>query len=306
MPREQIDIHLRYEGPDVDDGTMSLQDAVPVLQGLASAYGKLAATSDPHSTHRLRITGVKPGSVVFSIDVWTFLDQNAGVIQAAGVIGTVAAAIIGRIIWLVRAKKHVKNEPFREQIGRVNNTIIITNSQNVTLEMPLEVYELFKAGTLDTDLNKIVSPLSAGKIDAAELEARTPDGVVLRERIEAAERPYFETTNTVTTTTKPTWFTVRLNSVTKSTNRGFVYLLDGTRASYAYVGNDAMKLYTLVAHDGPIRVYCAAQMDENLKVISLDIYDLEKVQRELFPSESANNTPEPQRGERLIDLDDDE
>jgi hypothetical protein len=33
VPKEQIEIHLRYEGPDVNDGTMSIQDIVPVLEG---------------------------------------------------------------------------------------------------------------------------------------------------------------------------------------------------------------------------------------------------------------------------------
>jgi len=35
---------------------------VPVLQGFAAAYGKLAAMDDPNTTHRLRITAVRPGS----------------------------------------------------------------------------------------------------------------------------------------------------------------------------------------------------------------------------------------------------
>src|SRR5262245_9740556 len=87
MPSEQLEIRLKYDGPDVDDGSMSLQDAVPVLQGFASAYGKIAALEDPHSTHRLRITAVRPGSVVFALDVWQFLNDNAAVIQAVGVIG---------------------------------------------------------------------------------------------------------------------------------------------------------------------------------------------------------------------------
>ncbi|MGB7217241.1 MAG: hypothetical protein WBD07_00395 [Vicinamibacterales bacterium] len=286
MPKEQIDIHLRYEGPEVDDGSMSLQDAVPVLQGFASAYGKLAALEDPTSTHRLRITGVRPGSVVFALDVWTVLDTNARLIGAVGgIVGLTGTAIgiVAKIIGVIRAKKHVKKEPFREQIGQTNNTIIITNSQNVTIELPLNVYELFKAGTLDSDLNKITSPLREGHIDAAELEVRSVDGIVMRERIESAERPYFETMVTTTTTTKETPLVVRLNSVTKSTNNGFLYLLDGTRTPYSYKGDNPMQLYTLIAHDGPVRIRCVAYFDENLKPTLVDIYDLEKIQGELFP-----------------------
>jgi hypothetical protein len=294
MPREQVDISLRYEGPNVKDGTMSLQDAVPVLQGFASAYGKLAAFEDPSSTHHLRIVAVKPGSVLFALDVWTYLNENAGVIQAAGVIGGAATAIVATIIRLIRVKKHVRNEPYREQISQTPNTITVTNSQNVSIEMPLHVYEVFKAGTLDADLAKIVSPLRVGHIDAAEIEARSADGVVLRERVEVAERPYFEVTESVTVSTQRTSLVVRLNSVTKSTNRGFLYLLDGTRVSYTYRGEDPVKLYRLIAHDGPLRIECVAYMDENLKPTAVDVYDLEKVQGELFT--------DPRRG----DADDDD
>src|SRR5687767_11136407 len=59
VTKEQLEIHLRYEGPDVNDGTMSVEDIVPVLQGFSSAYGKLASTADPQSTHRLRIAAVR-------------------------------------------------------------------------------------------------------------------------------------------------------------------------------------------------------------------------------------------------------
>ena len=56
--------------------------------------------------------------------------------------------------------------------------------------MPLEIYDLFKGGSLDKDLDRLTSPLVEGRIDAAEIEARSIDGQVLRERITTEERPY--------------------------------------------------------------------------------------------------------------------
>ena len=70
MAREQIEIHLRYEGPDVDDGTMSVEDIVPVLQGFSSAYRKLVIRDDPESKHRLRLAAVRQGSADIILDVW--------------------------------------------------------------------------------------------------------------------------------------------------------------------------------------------------------------------------------------------
>src|SRR5204862_1145181 len=100
-----------------------------------------------------------------------------------------------------------------------------------------------------------------------------------------AERPYFETNQKPTTTTQETWLTVRLNSVTKTTNRGFLFLMDGTRATYTYVGNTPAQLYKMIAHDGAVRIRCTAYMDENLKPTSVDIYDLEPMQGHLFEPE---------------------
>ena len=173
---------------------MSLQDIVPVLQGFSSAYGKLAATDDPSSTHRLKISAVRPGSADIILEVWTTLGQNAAQLTAIGAIAAVlgvAYKIIQKIIGVSKIKRHVKRRPFKESI-KANNSIVIANSENVTLEVPLEVYELFKSGSIDKDLDRLTSPLVEGRIDAAEVEARPTDGEVLRERITAEERPYFE------------------------------------------------------------------------------------------------------------------
>ena len=40
---EKVDIVLEYDGPEVVDGTMPIDDLVPVLQGVAGAYGTIAA-----------------------------------------------------------------------------------------------------------------------------------------------------------------------------------------------------------------------------------------------------------------------
>src|SRR5713101_1739972 len=61
-PSEVVPFVLKYEGPEVDDGSMSIEDIVPVLQGFASAYGKIASEQGVGVQHRIRITGVERGS----------------------------------------------------------------------------------------------------------------------------------------------------------------------------------------------------------------------------------------------------
>ena len=290
MPKEQIEIHLRYEGPDVDDGAMSLQDIVPVLLGFSSAYGKLAATDDPNSTHRLKITAVRPGSADIVLEVWTMLGANAGQIAAVGALGGAAIWIIRKIAGVIRVKRHVKRCPFKETVA-ANNSIAISNVDNVILEVPLQVYELFKSGNIDKDLDRLTSPLVAGRIDAAEVEARPVDGEVLRERITAEERPYFDCGDLARTSTRETWLVARLNSLTKSTNSGHLYLNDGTRVFYRYVGDDPGQLCEIFGtYNGLVRIRCTANMDENLKVLDLDVIVIERVQGDLFHVPSDTET----------------
>ncbi|MEW6015129.1 MAG: hypothetical protein AB1690_07385, partial [Candidatus Zixiibacteriota bacterium] len=176
-----------------------------------------------------------------------------------------------------------KKQPFSDSIA-ANNSIVIINSDNVRLEVPLELFELFKSKAIDSNINKMIRPLDKDRIDEAEISALAPDGTILQEKITVDERPYFETEEITTTTTQETWLTVKLNSLTKTTNSGYAFLGDGSRIFYRYVGSDPLKLHNLFPYDGPLRVFCIAQMDENLKVNTLDILDLEKLQDSLFDS----------------------
>lgn len=289
-PTEQLEIHLRYEGPDVDNGSMSVEDIIPVLQGFSSAYGKLATVDDPDSTHRIRITGVRPGSADIILEVWKFLGDNVAEITSVGVIVGGAVFITRKIMGVIKLKKHTKRKPHQERIVG-DNSIIVANSENVEISVALDVYELFKSKHLDNDLNKMMQPLEKDHIDSVELSAKGLSSETFSERVSLDERQYFDVETVVTTTTHETWLIVKLNSLTKSTNNGWAYLSDGNRVFYSYTGNDQRKLYTLFAYPGPLKVNCIASMDENLKVVRLEISDLEKTQENLF----SNQLPkEPQ------------
>lgn len=280
MPREQVEIHLRYEGPDVADGTMSLQDIIPALQGFSGAYSKLAATDDPDFTHRVRISALRQGSADIVLEVWKSLGDNADQIMALSMLTSGVFLICEKLARVIQLKRHVQGRPYEESIS-ANNSIVITNSENVTVEAPPSIHELFKSGKLNKDLDRITSPLVEGRIDAAEIEARSEDGNVLRERITVEERPYFESVEV--TSTRETRLVGRLNSLTKTTNSGFMYLKGGKRVSYRYLGENHQQLYFIFgAHSGPVQVRCKARMNENLDVLSLDIFEIERMQGGLF------------------------
>jgi hypothetical protein len=130
--------------------------------------------------------------------------------------------------------------------------------------------------------------LQPGRIDVAEIIG-SPTDVSLRARIEAHERQYFEATEVSVTSTHETWFLVRLLSLNKPTESGYLNLLDGSRVFYRYVGDNAGKLHSIFGtYDGPVRVFATAHMDDSLKVVHLDVMDIERAQGELFPVDAPD------------------
>jgi hypothetical protein len=157
--------------------------------------------------------------------------------------------------------------------------------------MPINIYNIYKSELIDTDIAKIVKPLEKGRIDAAEIIATTGQ-IPIRERIEAIERQYLEVAEVVVTTTKETWITGKLNSLTKSTEAGFMYLTDGTRVSYQWVGEHAGKLHHIFGtYDGVVRVYGVVHLDENLKPTRIEVTDIERVQGQLFDEPGGDDEP---------------
>lgn len=293
MPREEVQLHLEYKGKDVDDGTMSLEDLVPVIQGFSSAYGKIAAEVDPRARHRLRIVAVRQGSFDLVLDVWRILGENVDPLTSAGIItGAAAAGITGAvkvvqwIVGVIRVKRHVRRRPYKERVS-ADNKIIVTNADGLTIEIPLEVFELFKKASIDADIAKMVRPLVPGRIDSAEIRAETTAGEVFSETITADEKPIFDTAEVLVTSTKDAALVAHLNSLTKSTNSGYLYLVDGTRVFYEYVGPDAMRLHEIFSYDGPVKIQAVAHLDDSLRPSKIEISHIEKAQMDLFGSPPA-------------------
>lgn len=285
MTKEILKLNLTYAGPDVDEGSMSVEDIAPALQGFASAYGKIVARKGLETKHNIRITGVERGSFTAVVEVWEWVGNNANQMIAVGTIVAGAAGVVQTIVSVIQLKKHAKNKPYTEKIvenisGNVS-LIAVTNSENVTIEVPVEAFGYFKEGLLDQDLSKIARPIEAGKINTANIQAEM-GGMALNEDISLAEKPFFELETVTITKTQEVWLVGTFNSLTKSTNKGYFILTDGTRVSYRLVNDRPEDLYSFFIYKGPVRVRCIANMDENLKVNSLDVFEVQKMQGEIF------------------------
>lgn len=289
--KEKVEIELQYTGTDVDDGTMSLEDMLPALQGFSSAYGKIAMLQNPDTQHKLRITGVKKGSFHILLEAWNLATQNANQLQIAtniAVLGTTAAGVttvayktVEAIIGVIKVTKHTKKQSYTERINADNQSVVITNCENVTLEVPLEVFRVYKDGLLNQDLNKIVRPLDDNKINSTTIKVRS-DNSELMEKIAIEDRSFFEVEEVVVTNTQEMWLTGVLNSLTKTTNRGSLYLNDGTRVPYRLSGDKPEDMYKFFIHKGAVKVRCVASLDENLKPTQIDISEIMPLQGSMF------------------------
>lgn len=290
---ERIEIHLKYEGPDVENGTMSIQDVIPVLQGFSGAYSKLAETEKFDITHRIYLSAVKQGSADIVLEVLTdnkeLIGAVAGLVTIGGGVASAAFLIIKKIFEVIRIKKHVGVDAFTKQIS-VENGIAITNSNNVQINVLPSSFERYKEGKINKDLDNLTKPLQKNKINAADFEARANNGESLSERITVEDRPYFEIEETVVTTTKDTELIVTLNSLTKSTNSGYLFLTSGKRVFYRYLGDDESKLHSIFGnYSRPVNIQCKAKLDGQLEIVSIDILHIERLQQELF-GEAPNPT----------------
>ena len=283
---------------------MALQDVIPVLQGISGAYTRLADTKNPNVTHRITLADVRQGSADIVLEVIEWLTANSEPIGAAtGILalGGGGYAVIKKIIDVISIKKHVGDNPSKERIAAptpnsivptqtngVQNNIVITNVENVELVVNLPAYDTYKRGTIDKELEQITRPLQPGRIDSAEFTVQADDEETISTRITTEDRPLFEISDLTVTATQEMDLVVTLNSLTKSTNSGYLYLSNQKRVFYKFIGDDDSNLYSIFgSYHGPVRIRCIAKLDDQLEVVSLEILQLDRAQMDLFDDESG-------------------
>ncbi|MFC1650258.1 hypothetical protein ACFL2X_01670 [Candidatus Latescibacterota bacterium] len=278
---KHITITMKYNGDDVDNGTMAIEDMIAALQGFSGAYGKIVKHKNIEAKHELRITGIQKGSCELVIDAQEILDQN--VEPSIAETGNRGVYDILEIIdHTVHLMKHVKKENYDYNLNGGNNTVEVINADGSGIEVPYQVFELFKTGAIAEDIKKIVSPIEEGKIDSGFILSRKDDDGELKTGIDLTEKAFFEVEKKDITKTDKLELTGILNSLTKTTNKGRFILSNSSQVTYFLAMDRPEDYYHLFAHKGSVRVKCYALLDESLTVTKIDIIDIEKIQLELF------------------------
>jgi hypothetical protein len=282
--RERLLMEISYSGPDVDDGSIAIDDLGPALQGLASAYGKLTSKLGDEVRHELRITGVRKGSFDLLLEVWKWAGDNSGALTTVSIVGGGVLGAIKVLFECIKLVKHTKNKPFNAKPeGATNGFVTVNNSENVSISVSFEAYESFKLGALKNDLDKLTKPLEDGQIDNFQI-AYKHDSKEVTESISKEERPLFAVSESNVTDTKKAWLVGNLLSLHKGTNKGVFTLSNGERVTYKLAMPNPENQYEKFVYSGLVKVECVAHLDENLRVNSIDVYSIEKVQTDLEDS----------------------
>jgi hypothetical protein len=287
MP-ETLPISLIYDGKDVENGSMPLGEVIDALEGFSGAYGKVASLVDSARTHEIRVTAVKEGS--FKVDLvvfWGLMVASEGPIKTIETVIGGAKYVYGLIADVIKAKKHVRNEPYTVSIPGSNNTVLLLNQTGGTLSIPLEALEILRSRLIDQDLKKIVSPLKENSIDTVQLKSGSePD-----ETISASDREYFRVSSV--TTSKEAELRGTLVSYNKDSRRG-LFRLGDLGVPYRYVGDAQEQILTDFSYTGTVEVRCIAHFDESLSPTLLEISKVKRIQLELPLSSSEPISPNEQ------------
>jgi hypothetical protein len=266
-------VTLRYDGPDVADGSIAVDDMVSAIQGFAGAYEKLAKRERTKADHRIRVTALEKHSADIVIGVWEWIGQNVTQLQGLSYMVGSAAGIVGTIGMIIKIRKHVAGKPFT--VGPMTTTTIsVLNSNHVSIDVSPRDFAVFQEKVIDEDVAKIVRPLRKGKIDAAEL--KSPQAHV-DERIAAEDRESFLAEREIFTT-KEDWIDGYLVSLNKESNTGTFRLMTGLAVPYRLTADKPEELYADFAYTGPVRVYGKGTFDEHLRPVRLEISRIERVQ----------------------------
>jgi hypothetical protein len=292
MPEVPLHIKLSYKGTDVDNGTMPVEDVILALKGFAGAYGKVADELLPESSHQLRVSAIEKSSFSLSVLAWITLPQAGDAIEKIRSVGSAAKYVFSVLSRLVEVKKHVKSRPYEIKVEGSHNTILIVNNDGGTMEFPREALPILQDKTVDSDLEKIASPLNGDVVSSAELIAADDQGI-LETSIASQDKDFFsvleeeETKNDVEVSGV-------IVSASKESHRGIFMRLDGHKVPYKFVGSDQQSFYSSFAHRGVVRVFATAFFDQNLTLKRIDISRVVRLQAELNLTPPDEVLPSPE------------
>jgi hypothetical protein len=282
-------ITLRYIGRDVESGSIAVDDLLATLNGFSSAFHKLAKRESLDYKPRIKVTGLSKSSANVHLEISQLAPSRPPMAKGIGSVPSLAATqltetgkalakkltdiVIGRIVNVAKAKKHVQWGAYRTELTGDGNTVIIINGVNAQLSVNRDDFEILDKSVIDSDLDQMVSPLRENFIDAFEIKHDEREASDLH--IEASERPYFARPHREAATIQEVTLVGTMTSISKTTNSGVFVTDDGRKVRVKFSDADNMPdFYLKFALLGLVRVTCNAKLDDNHELISIEVSDV--------------------------------
>ncbi len=286
-----VEFDLVYEGPDVDDGSISTRDLINALTGTHDAFARIASEYDGQPSYSLRVADIQAGSVdiVFRAVAFAKADPGAATAIAVGtsaVVQVVSNAFSGlyRVVTdlakLLDVKRFLKGKQISTTEAKFDDrTVVLVLSDRTRMALTKEQYEMLLSRRIDAPLSKLVSPLGLGKVQALEVRHQ---GEPLA-RVDVAERDYFDYTETTEDKSREgTEIEGTLNSLSKSNLRGTFYTSQGVHVPYRYVGGNLTELIQGFAARETVRCYGRVRFGSDGVPTAIEVESIEPVQNSLL------------------------
>lgn len=269
----QSEFEIKFSGKDVDSWTMGLEDIVPVLQWISSAFWKIANYKWLSQEHKVRVSWVKKWSFIIVLSQWIVQEFQNAPIQTTLAAWTI---LTGVIVWCIRLTKWLRwKQPTRTEFIDNSDDIRLYNSDNASITINRQTYEIYNQNIITSDLSLMVSPLQEWEID--NLEIKQDD---ISEDVSFSEKSYFSGVRVVTSQTQEMTISGKLNAMRKTSKTGQIILWNGNKLPFRIRDNEE-KFYELFSYPSTVKIRCVANMDENLQPIDLEAYDIEKTQLQM-------------------------
>lgn len=146
---ERIEVSLKYEGANVENGTMAISDVIPVLQGFSGAFTRIANMEKSDIEHRITLTAVRSGSVEFVLDVISHVADNPELIAAAmeTLRHPAAFRVVETMFGVIQLKRHVGWG--KRELNIFGDSIEVKNSDNATINVTKQVFVIEENGTIN-------------------------------------------------------------------------------------------------------------------------------------------------------------
>lgn len=271
---DETHITLRYIGRDVENGSIAVDDLLAALNGFSSAFYKLSERESLDYKQRIKVTGISKSSANVHLEIFQWAHSHPVISSAVGLAATqltdtgkalakkLTEIVIERIVNVAKAKKHVQRGEYKTEVKGDGNTVVIINGVNAQLPVSRTDFEILDKGVIDSELDKMASPLREDFIDAFEIkhdQNETPDL-----HIDASDRPYFARPRREAATTQEVTLVGTMTSISKTTNSGLFVIDNGKKVRFKFSDPDKLPdFYLKFAHLGPVRVTCKAKLDDN-------------------------------------------